>query len=104
MSFFQTFVFSFAGFILLGAVFDRLLPKKTLSTKIYGLIGLCIIALIFWTIIQMIFGFPQIDNYFPVTAVVLGILFSVGIKAAYGTLKERDSIKKQKRARSKRNI
>ena len=48
------------------------------------------------------FSLGDVKDYIPTLEV--GEYITVGIKAAYGTLKERDSIKKQKRARSKKNI
>ena len=57
----------------------------------HPVLALALFVLICWTIVQMLFGLQQFDTVFPVTATLLGILFAVGIRGAYFTLKQRKS-------------
>jgi len=91
MSFFQTVVMFFAATLCVVSAYSRFLPHKTSFWKglLYPALAFSILVLIFWTLVQMLFGFPKFDNVFPITATTLGILFAVGTKGAYSTLKNR---------------
>ena len=98
MSFFKIFVVAWAVAMVIGVAFDRLFPEKSISARgaVYGLIGFSVAGLVFWTLIQMIFSLPKFDDIFPVTAVLLGAMFAIGVKGAYKTLKDRHALKKRK--------
>ena len=91
MSFFQTTVLFFCAATLAGVVMGRFVPDHLSIAKrlIFPILALSIMVLICWTIVQMLFGLPKFDSVFPITAALLGVLFSVGIKGAYITLKQR---------------
>ena len=91
MSFFQTTVMFFAATVLIGAVMGKYtpIPLSFWNRLIYPVLALSVFVLIGWTIVQMLFGLPKFDTVFPITAILLGILFAVGIKGAYITLKQR---------------
>jgi hypothetical protein len=93
MSFFQTMILFFCATALLGAAFNRFGPKHLSFTNrlIYPVLAIAIFSLVCWTIVQMLFGLPKFDTVFPITATMLGILFAVGLKGAYITLKQRKS-------------
>ena len=93
MSFFQTTVLFFGATVVAGAILGRFLPDSLSlwNRLIYPALMLCILVLIGWTIVQMLFGLPKFDTVFPITAALLGVLFAVGIKGAYVTLKQRKS-------------
>jgi hypothetical protein len=85
--------------LISGAIFDRLFPKnsKWAMNLIYGAIAFGFVLLIFWSLLELLFGLPRLNTIVPVPAIFLGIVFAVGIKGAYITLKERDALKKEKR-------
>jgi Mn2+/Fe2+ NRAMP family transporter len=91
MSFFQTTVLFFGSTVLIGVIITRYatVDLSLWHRLIYPVLALSIFVLIGWTIVQMLFGLPKFDTVFPITAILLGVLFAVGIKGAYITLKQR---------------
>lgn len=98
MTYFQTVIFFFVLAVVFGAIFDRFFAhqKQTGLTALYAIIGFAIVLLIFWTLVQMMFQLPQLDEIAPVSAILMGLIFAAGLKGAYITLKERHALKKGK--------
>lgn len=99
MSFFVYVILFFSISLACGAVFDRLFPAKGkwAANVLYGAIAFGFVLLIFWTLLELLFSMPPIETTLPIPAAFLGLVFAVGVKGAYVTLKERDALKKAKR-------
>lgn len=96
MSFFQTVILFLGLSYGFGYAIERLLPNKidSLKNMFYYFLAFIFLIFICWSVIQLIFGIPSISTVISLEAALLGLLFALGIKAAYTLLRDRAKLKK----------
>ncbi|GLQ33916.1 hypothetical protein GCM10007939_01990 [Amylibacter marinus] len=96
MSFFHTVVLFFALALAFGWMVDRQYGARLDQARhaLYTVMGLGLVLVILWTLLQMILALPAVASIFPLEACFLGVIFALGSKGGYRTLKERSKLKK----------
>jgi len=89
MGFYDTIAVSFL--IILIALFcvDRFGPTVDLRRRLMVLLGLGVIALSIYYVVQLILDLPPITQAFDLPAIMLGALAAIGLVSAWGALKAR---------------